>query len=109
MNNVVSINKRRSNERKFLDAYSDAQTKERIPDDAFFVAGVILSMILPEGIYSFYGGIVPLAAFVATALAGTILGVTMYYTAAFSFISYFSKSTVLQSPPSRDTMKKKAA
>jgi hypothetical protein len=109
MSNVVSINEKRSNERKVLGTYCARQNRERIPDEALFVAGVIVSLVVPEAIYCAYGGPVPLAAFVGSALTGTIVGLMMYYTTAFKVISCFSKRTMTQAPPNRDTTQKKAA
>jgi len=108
MNNVISID-RRSKNRKVLGITLSAQNSGYIPDEAFFFTGILLSIVLPEGIYSVYGGIFPLTAFAGCALAGLIWGLIRYYISPYRIISCVSTGTVPQSPPGEDTMRKKAA
>lgn len=104
MNNTVPINSK-----KFLGGYSDAQNRERIPDEALFFAGVIFSVTLPQIIFSAYGGFILLEVFLAVASVGTILGVTMYYRFPYKVPSCVEYGDVPQVPPREDTKKKKAA
>lgn len=61
--------------------YVNALNGEHIPEDAYFCAGVFLSMLLPEFTLVAYGGLLPLAAFALTAVAGTVYGVVKYRSA----------------------------
>jgi hypothetical protein len=108
MNNVISINNRKSNG-NFLGDYRYARNSERIPDEAIFFAGIIMAKVLPELFYSVYGGIIPLTAFVGTAAAGTICGLLMYYQFPFRIISCVDTGTVPQTPQSESSPLKKAA
>lgn len=69
MSNVVSIN-----DRKFLGGYSSSQANERVPEGTMFIAGVLLTMIVPVISYCSYGGPVPPIVFACAAMAGTIGG-----------------------------------
>jgi hypothetical protein len=104
MDKVVSINNRR-----FLGAYCEAQNSERIPEEAFFFTGVILTVVLPEIIYCAYGGPVSPILFTGCALAGTLLGVAKYHQLLHQLISSVRTRTVPQAPPSGGITLKKAA
>lgn len=103
MGKVISIN-----DRRFLGNYS-AQSGDKIPDEAVFFAGIIITHALPQLVCSAYGGLVLLAAFTATGLAGTIAGLVMYYKVPFRVISCVSTGTVPQVPPGRNKTLEKAA
>ena len=104
MSNVVALNSRR-----FLGAYCEAQNSKSIPEEVFFFTGVILTIVLPQIIYSAYGGLVILFMFAGVALAGTFLGVAMYYQLPYKLISFAKMGTVPQAPPSGSNTLKKAA
>jgi hypothetical protein len=103
MGKVVSINKGR-----FLGSYSEAENSQRIPDAVYFVAGVLVSMVYPQIIYSVYGGFVPLIAFVCSALTGFVLGVVVYRFSPHRIISCVNTGTVPQAPPGVDVRLKAA-
>lgn len=105
MNKVVSIN---INRKRLLGAYY-AQNNNRIPEDAFFFTGVILSMGLPEGFYSVYGGLVPFMMFAGSALVGSIWGVARYRRSPAHNIPCINTGTMPRAPQSKDTNQKKAA
>ena len=94
MEKVTSINKGR-----FLGSYSEAQDSERIPDAVYFVTGVLVSMVLPQIIYSVYGGFVPLIAFACSTFAGVFLGLVVYRFSTNRSISCVGTGTVPQAPP----------
>lgn len=102
MKNVISINRN-----KLLGAYIDAQNKERIPEDAYFYAGVFLWVLLPQLTLFLYGGITPLIIFAACALGGSLLGVAKYYSpsAPPSIAGTVTKARV---PPRQDSSRKRA-
>jgi hypothetical protein len=103
MGKVTSINKGR-----FLGSYSDAQKSERIPDAVYFVTGVMLSIVLPQMIYSVYGGFVPLIAFVSSTLTGFFLGLVVYRLSPERRISCVATATVPQAPSGEPGMPKAA-
>lgn len=103
MGKVTSINKGR-----FLGSYSEAQNSERIPDAVYFVTGVMVSMVVPQIIYSVYGGFVPLIAFVCSSLTGFFLGLAVYRFSANRIISCVGTGTVPQAP-SGEAVRLKAA
>jgi hypothetical protein len=109
VNNVVSINSRKFKDRNVLGITLSSQNSGYIPDKAFFFTGILSAMVLPEGIYSAYGGLVPLIAFAGCALTGVTWGLIRYYILPYRITSCFSTGTVPQSPPGEDTMRKKAA
>lgn len=74
MNNVVSINRR-----KVLGAYIDAQAGGLANEDAYFCAGVLSSLVMPQYVLFVYGGSLALIAFAVTGLIGLALGVAKYY------------------------------
>jgi hypothetical protein len=101
MEKVVSINAG-----QFLGSYRDTQNnKQFIPEDSLFVAGVLLSMVLPELIYIAYGGFLPLIAFAGSAVAGSTWGVAMYYKSPERTISYASTGIGPKSLPGESTRK----
>jgi hypothetical protein len=101
MSKVVTIYSRR-----FLGTYYYAQSVERIPEQLLFVAGVILTVALPQIIFAAYGGIIPLIAFACCASIGSSLGWFMYRQMPFQVPSFFAERNA---PPSEDTAKDKAA
>jgi len=104
---VVSINSKNRN--KVVGAYIEAQRRERILDGAAFVAGVLVTLVLPRIIYCVYFGPITAIAFAGLALVGTIVGVAMYYTPPDQIVSCVSKRTTAQLMPTEDTETKKAA
>lgn len=109
MNNVVSINKDNNGSRDLFGAYIKAQNNQRIPEEVFFVAGVILTVGLPELFFSIYGGLVPFIVFASTMLVGAGLGLaTNYYKSPYQTLS-LSKEPVPQFPTSKKGTTKKAA
>lgn len=73
MSDVISINSK-----KVLGQYIDARSGELIPEEAYFFAGVFLSVVLPQWIFYVYGGLVPGLAFAASAVSGSLFGVAKY-------------------------------
>lgn len=110
MSNIVTFNKyNKGNKGSFLGAYINAQNNQRIPEEVIFVAGVILTVGLPEIFLSVYGGLIPLIVFASSLLMGVGLGlVTDYYKTPYQTLS-LSKGTVLQVPANRNDTTKKAA
>lgn len=72
MNNVISINRG-----KFLADYISKGAGGNV-EQAIFFAGVLLTVVLPQTIYCASHGPVPSIAFGATALVGTLVGITRY-------------------------------
>jgi hypothetical protein len=111
MTNIVSINKdskQRSSD-NFLGAYIDAQNNQRIPEEVIFVAGVILTLGLPEFFLSIYGGLIPLIVFASSLLVGSGLGVAInYYKLPYQTLS-LNEEAESQVPASKNDTKKKAA
>ena len=101
---VVSINTR-----KFLGDYCEAQNSERIPEEALFFTGIILTVVLPQIIYCAYGGPIPRIVFAAGALTGALYGVAMYHRLPSRIISYFSRRTMPQAMHDEIITLKKAA
>lgn len=93
MDNVVSINRV-----KVLGAYIDAQNGELIPEDAYFYAGVLLSVVLPQFTFFVYGGPLPLLAFAVIVLAGSIYGLARYRS-PYRFPSCVDRGTEARVPP----------
>lgn len=109
MNNVVSFNKDKNGSRDLFGAYIRAQNNQRIPEEVFFAAGVILTVGLPELFFSIYGGLLPFIVFASTMLVGVGLGLAINnYKSPYQTLS-LSKEPVTQSPTSRKGTTKKAA
>lgn len=107
MSNIVSIN--RDNEVSFLGAYIEAQNNQRIPEEVFFVAGVILTVGLPESFLVIYGGLIPFIVFASSLLAGAGLGLAIdYYKSPYQTLS-LSKEAGSQSPTRKDDTTRIAA
>lgn len=104
MSKVESINSR-----KVLGAYCDAQNNERLPEEAFFVTGVILTVVCPQIIFYSYGGIIPLIALSGSALVGTLLGLSMHRQSAYRVISTIRTGNIPQAPTNEDRTTRKAA
>jgi hypothetical protein len=103
MDNLVSINRK-----KILGDYIDAQDSEHIPEDAYFCAGVFLSVLLPQYTFYVYGGFLPLIAFTVCALAGAAFGLARYWS-PYTPLSCVATDTEEQVPPREDTSSKRAA
>lgn len=110
MSNVISINKNSEGDKgSFLGAYIEAQNNQHIPEEVFFVAGVILTVGLPEFLLSVYGGLIPFIVFASSLLAGIGLGLaTDYYKTPYQTLS-LSKGTESQVSTSRNDTTRKAA
>jgi hypothetical protein len=102
MDNAVSINSK-----KILGAYIDAQSGDLIPEDAYFCAGVFLSMLLPEFAFVTYGGLVPLVTFAACAVAGSVYGLARYRSAN-RHLPCVVVGTEARVPPRKDVSRKRA-
>jgi hypothetical protein len=72
MNNIINLN--RENRNGFLGGYVEAQNNRFIPEELYFVAGVILTVGLPEIFFTIYGGLIPFIVFGSIATAGAGLG-----------------------------------
>jgi hypothetical protein len=103
MDKAVSINRK-----KFLGAYIDAPNGNHIPEDAYFCAGVFLSVLLPQLTFVAYGGILPLVVFALTAAAGSACGLAKYRSALrpMSCVVLGAEARV---PPHWDASQKRAA
>jgi hypothetical protein len=104
MNNVVSINRG-----KVLGAYIDAQCSGLAKEDAYFYAGVLSSLVLPQYVLFIYGGFLALIAFAITGLIGLTLGVTRYYWFPYRPLSCFDEKAEARMPPHAYIQNKKAA
>jgi hypothetical protein len=93
MGKVVSINQGR-----FLGSYIEAENSERRLDALCFFTGVMVSMVLPQIIFSVYGGFVPVIAFVCSALTGVLLGFVIYRFSPHRTLSCVGTSSVPQAP-----------
>ena len=102
--NVVSINSY-----KVLGMYLNALERERIPEEVYFVVGVIFSLVLPQFIYSLYGGFPAVAAFAASGLAGLALGFAKYRRSPYWPNSFFGLEAVPRTPRSEGGSLRKAA
>lgn len=94
MNKVVSINRSGP-----LSLYTKAHDRERIPGAFFFVAGVILWVVLPRLILGTNGGLALLLACVGTGLAGVGWGLVRFYRPPSPITSCVTTRTVPQAPP----------
>jgi hypothetical protein len=104
MSNLISINKG-----SFLGDYIDAQNNQRIPEEVFFVAGVILTVGLPGYFNSVYAGLIPFLVFASTFLIGAGLGLAAYfYTLPYQIISLDKEAMPEASTSKSDTTKKAA-
>ncbi len=109
MSNVISINKGNKRSNDFLGAYIEAQNNQRIPEEVFFAAGAILTVGLPEFIFSIYGGLIPFFVFASSLVAGVGLGLAnYYYKSPYQTLSLSDRSG-LQVPPGKKGTTKKAA
>lgn len=77
---VASINRG-----KFLGSYCDDARKERIPDQVYFAAGVLLSLGLSQFIFGVYGGATVVTAFAGSAAAGVVWGLVKYLRGPYQF------------------------
>ncbi|HKO42935.1 MAG TPA: hypothetical protein VJU84_06590 [Pyrinomonadaceae bacterium] len=103
MKKVVSIFRGR-----FLSTYCAAQRKQRIPDLAWFLMGILLLIVLPAIAYYLSGGPVHPMALFAGALAGFIWGVIKYRKSPYEVLSCIDKDSraplpanANQKPPAR--------
>lgn len=72
MNNIIRID--RENKDGFLGDYIEAQNNRRIPEEVYFVAGVIFTVGLPEIFFVIYGGLIPFVVFASGLTVGAMLG-----------------------------------
>jgi hypothetical protein len=103
MNKVVPINRVRG-----TGANPDAQDNERTPEEAFLVAGAILTLVLPQFVLSVYGGLVAFAVCAGIALAGAAWGVASYKRSSYPVESRIT-GTTSQAPPKQIKPLPKAA
>jgi hypothetical protein len=103
MNNLVSINRG-----KVLGDYIDAQFGETT-EDAYFYAGVLLSVVLPQYALSVYGRFFPMIAFAITGLVGLTLGLARYYWFPYQSLSCVDSKAVTRIPPRANILSKKIA
>lgn len=79
-----------------------AQDDQRIPDEAFFFAGVLCPIVLPQiGIYLAYGGLVPLIPFVGVTLTGVVWGLANYYLSRGRELQLLDTGTAPRVPQAR--------
>ena len=109
MSNVISINKGNKRSNDFLGAYIEAQNNRRIPEEIFFVAGAILTVGLPEFIFSIYGGLIPFFVFASSLLVGAGSGLANYYYRSPYLTLSLSDRAGLQVPPGKKDTTDKAA
>ena len=103
--NVVTIKR----EEDFLSNYATSGEATCIPEPVVFLAGILLSMVLPTLVYAEYGGPVSLKVFAVFALAGVIFGVRNYMDSPPSPPSIIGLRTVQQVPDTLQPTQKKAA
>jgi hypothetical protein len=101
---VVSIQSR-----IFPGAYIYARKNERIPETVLFMAGVFLTVALPQIICTAYGGIIPFIAFATTASAGSILGLVMYWQTPDRIASFVGTRNAPRTAASEEVAEDKAA
>ena len=109
MGNIVSITKAtRGCNDSFLGSYIEAQNKQGILEEVFFVAGVILTVGLPEFFFIFYGGLIPFFVLAGSLLAGAGLGFAIYtFRSPYQTLS-LSNGILPQVTPSKPDAKKAA-
>lgn len=94
--------------RKSLGFYFD-RIRKRIPAEAAFYIGVLLTLVLPAAVCVAYAGTISFVAFTATALVGSAWGLTMYRQSSYRIASSMGTRDVPQTPTRRDAPLKKAA
>jgi hypothetical protein len=110
MSNVASIDDGHRNRKGgFLGSYIKAQNDQRIPEEVFFVAGVILTVGLPELVLSIYGGLTPFIVLASTLLAGGGLGLVAYCYKLPHQTMWLDTEAISRVPMSESDMTKKAA
>jgi hypothetical protein len=96
------------NSRKVFGAYSEAQQRELIPEQACFFTAVAVSMVLPETVYCAFGGPLPPATFAVVVAAGIIWGLLKYYKRQPQLQSIVAAGTKAKAPRSLDGTRKAA-
>ena len=110
MSNIISINKSTEGLNvNVLSAYIDAQYNQRIPEEVFFVAGAILTVVLPELFFSIYGGLIPFFVFASSLIGGVGLGLAKYNDKSPYQTLSLSNQTVSQVQPRKENTRKEAA
>lgn len=94
--------------RKFLGDYCYAQSSERIPEPALFIAGALLTVALPQIIFAAYG-ITTFNALAGSAAIGSVLGWANSRREPDQFITCVARRDVPQAPPAEDAANKDAA
>ncbi|HYG11194.1 MAG TPA: hypothetical protein VD835_14700 [Pyrinomonadaceae bacterium] len=95
--------------KEFLSRYRNAQGGERLPEEAVFFTGVILSTVLPQTIISIYGGLTPFVTFLSIAMGGVVWGLIMSRQTSDQTVLRVDTGTVPQTPISKRAGQKKAA
>lgn len=107
MNNIIKID--RENKNGFLGAYIEAQNNQRIPEEVYFVAGVVLTVGLPEIFLTIYGGLIPFIVFASSLAAGAGLGSAFnHYRSPYQSLS-LGRGTAPRADASRNDTTRKAA
>lgn len=107
MNNIIKLN--RENQSGFLSRYLEAQNNRFIPEELYFVAGVILTVGLPEIFFTIYGGLIPFIVFGSIATVGVGLGWAFdRYRAPYQSLSLRKGSAPTVHTSRNDTTKKAA-
>jgi hypothetical protein len=107
MSNIIPINK--ENKGGFLGAYIEAQNNQRIPEEVYFVAGVILTVGLPETFFGIYGGLIPFVVFGSSLMIGAGLGWAFdYYKPSYQTLSLCQGNAPRVTARKNDTTKKAA-
>lgn len=106
MNKVVPINRKR---KRVLGAYINAHNAEGISEDIIFFIGVFFSTVLPQIIFSAYGGAIPLIVFGCIAVGGTLWGLAMRRRTPAWDASCFIAPALPQPVPDEDTIRKNDA
>lgn len=86
------------NFKSFLSGYSAAQENHLVPDDAVFLAGVALTMILPVIAYCHTNGPIPAVVFAGVALTGAIMGWVGYRLIPNEVVTRLSVGNVPRTP-----------
>jgi len=110
MGDVVSINRQHQGSTyNFMGAYIKAQKNQRIPEEVTFVAGVILTVGLPEYFLSVYGGLIAFIVFAVSLIVGVGLGVALDYYKLPNQLLSLRKQVVSHAPTNENDNTKKAA
>lgn len=73
MSKLVSLNSR-----KFLGTYIEQQDRQRIPDGALFLCGVLATVGMPESTFIAHMGFTSFVVLASTLAVGVMAGITIF-------------------------------